>query len=181
MKVRRRLSTLSLSLMLALLSLSAASAPVAAATAVIVSNPPCQPTGAEYSVSKGSSPGEDAHLQKCVYGGFTYVWPSCRAEGGTSDWIDFPYPRPSVTFNECYVFVWTTGGSYVTRFGYTNFTVNTSPDYTYTAFYHPSGQAIKLSGYNVSSEVCATSRYWFGGGGYGEINISCAQSTYGAP
>jgi hypothetical protein len=180
MKLRKRIVMATLSSSLALGGLVASTVPVAAASATIVSSAPCTPTGSYRSVSHGSEPGENAYYSKCTSGGYTYLVPNCRAEDGTSDWIDFPYPGPGVYLDECYIFVWTTGGSYVTRFGFANFNINMTPNYTYSAYYHPSGY-LKLSGYYVSTEVCAHSRYWFTDVGYINENIGCAQSGYGAP
>ena len=52
----------------------------------------------------------------------------------------------------------------------------------YSAYYHPSSGYLKLSGYYVSTEVCADSEWWRDTFvGYADINIGCAQSAYGAP
>lgn len=181
MRNRRRLVATVTAGLLALTSMIATVGPVSAASATVVSSAPCTPTGSYRSVSKGSNPGENAFYQKCTSGGFTYLRPLCRAQSGYPKVVELYTFNPSITLDECYIFVWTTGGTYVTRFGFNNFSVNNMAERTYSAYHYPTGGYLKLSGYYVSTEVCATSRYWWQALDWQAKYIGCAQSTYGSP
>jgi hypothetical protein len=151
---------------------------VANASYPITNSPPCSPSGTYAGTSYGSNPGEGAHLSECYSGGYWYVRPLCRAQGGVTDESLFPYPGPYVYFVECKVFVWI-GCTYQTYYGFTDFSVNTGQD-AYTSWYMPVG-AIRLSGVTVSSEVCASSAFYFVGGidpdHYAITALPCTQSS----
>ncbi len=149
--------------------LSYAPQPVSAASYLVVDNPPCTPTGVHASVTNGGTPREDAYLKWCASGGYFYVRPVCGIQsgadkGGTGG--------PAITFDECYVFIWTTGGSYVTRYGFSNF--NRGALAPWTEYYYEAAGTLRISGYKVSSEVCGHS-FWTPSGDY--YVLGCVQSA----
>jgi hypothetical protein len=181
MRNRRRLVATVTAGALALATMITTVGPVSAASATVVSSAPCTVTGSYRAVSKGSNPGENAYYSKCTSGGFTYLRPFCRAQSGDDKAVDLYIFPANITLDECYIFVWTTSGGYVTRFGFNNYTVSPMPQRTYSAYYVPTAGYLKLSGYYVSTEVCATSRYWYQAFDMQAKYIGCVQSTYGSP
>ena len=123
-----------------------------AATAVENDHPPCNPTGVHASVTNNATPREDAYLKWCSSGGYFYIKPTCGIESAVTG-----RTYPAIQFNECFVFVWTTGGTYVTRYGWTQDTHGGLA--AWTEYYYQAANTLQVSGYNVSSEVCGTS-YW---------------------
>jgi hypothetical protein len=180
MKIRRRVVTSWIALVLAVAGIGASAVPVSAATAVVVSSAPCTVTGTYRSVTKTLADGasEQAHYSKCTSGGFTYLRPYCRIKAGEND----QGVPPMVTFDECYIFVWTTGTptTYVTRFGFADYgPIFIDTNYAWSAWYIPTAGYLKLSGYYVSTEICGHSAWW--GTNARNDDIGCVQSTFGAP
>jgi hypothetical protein len=159
--------------LLAVLLPTSATQVVQASSYSVVTNPPCTLTGNYAAVSYGTNPGEKAHLFECASGGFWYVKPTCEAQAGANA----PSDPAEADISQCYVFVWN-GSTYLTRLGFTNFATYPGPN-NWSGWYVPAASTgvLKLSGYTVSSEVCATS-WWYAGKTYWlGTPIPCAQSS----
>lgn len=121
---------------------AAAAAPVAAASYTVVSSAPCSATNYG-GVYLGTGHSESAELLECFSGGYWYVRPQCSVVTTSDGYFNF---------RSCLVRLWTTGGTYVTAYGFSNYSGHVAGG-SRAAFVWTSW--VKLSGYRLSAVVGA--------------------------